>query len=57
MVQRFLLKQEEQIKSLTVKDELFCQDVVSFTKIYFSSNVLKSTQNSLIIRDVHFKQK
>lgn len=48
MVQRFLLKLEEQIKSLTVKDELCCQDFVTFTKISFSSNVLKSTQNSII---------
>lgn len=54
MVQRFLLKQEEQIKSLTIKDELCCQDFVSFTKMYFSSNLLKSTQNSIIRNILYF---
>ncbi len=35
MVQRSLLKQEEQIQSLTVKDELFCQDGLIHKDLFF----------------------
>ncbi len=47
MVQRFLLKQEEQI-NLWPSKMSYSAKMVSFTKIDFSSNVLKSTQNSII---------